>query len=155
VIAGIAAFAFWPRSQALPPPPAPGYESPANAVAGFTRALFSSHPSAACNYAAPSERSVCIFGYSFGARFAELSGLWTIGHTVVSGSRAIVDVEYQARGLNGDSFVNTDPDVGLPHAGLSFGAAYQQVFTSKYFVYATDCVLVGGRWYVHSVQVNS
>jgi hypothetical protein len=91
-----------------------------------------------------------------GGPFAELTGRWTIGHTAISGSRAIVDVEYEARGAtNGTSFVNTDPESGLPHAGLSFDAAYQQVFSSPYFVFATDCVLVDGRWYVNEVESPS
>jgi len=155
-LAGYLAYAFWPHSHQFPPPPKPGYESPANVVAGYTTGLFTKHPAAACRYTVPSERSVCGLGMTLGARFAELTGTWTIGHMAISGGRAIVDVEYRARGtLDGISYVNTDPDAGLPNSALSFEAAYQQVFSSHYFVFATDCVFIGGRWYVQVAQSGS
>jgi hypothetical protein len=65
-------------------------------------------------------------------------------------------VEYEARGTtNGISVVNTNANAGLPHAGLSFDAAFQQVFSSKTFSFAVDCVLVDGRWYVDDAQQGS
>jgi hypothetical protein len=143
----------WPRSQTLPPAPAPGYESPASAVAGYTAGLFTEHPAAACRYTAPSDRALCTMVVTAGAAEARMTGSWTIGHTVTSGRLAIVDVEYRAReAAKGTSMVNTDPDAGLPHAGLSFVAAYRQVFSSESGSFATDCVLVDGRWYVDDVQ---
>jgi tetratricopeptide (TPR) repeat protein len=155
-LAGFLAFAFWPRSPALAPPPKPGYESPASAVAGYTAGLFTRHPAVACRYTAPSERGICTGMISVFAPLTEMTGRWTIGHTAISGNRAIVDVEYHATGYNGGvSMDNTDPNAGLPNAGLSFDAAYRDVFSSQYAGYATDCVLVGGRWYVDDVQSGS
>lgn len=145
-----------PRSQPFAPPPKPGYESPASAVAGYTAGLFTRHPAAACRYTVPSYQSICAFGISAFGPLTEMTGSWTIGRTAISGNRAIVDVEYHATGDDGNvSMDNTDPDAGLPHAGLSFGATYQQVLTSHYSEYATDCVLVGGRWYVDDVESGS
>ena len=145
-----------PRSRPFAPPPKPGYESPASAVAGYTAGLFTRHPALACRYTAPSERGICT-GVSAGfAPLTEMTGSWTIGHTAISGNRAIVDVEYHAAGYDGNvSMDNTDPNAGLPNAGLSFDAAYRQVFSSQYVHYATDCVLVGGLWYVDDVQTGS
>jgi hypothetical protein len=152
----VSVFFFGPQSRALAPPPKPGYESPASAVAGYTAGLFTRHPDVACRYAAPADRALCAGIYSGFAPLTEMTGSWTIGHTATSGSLAIVDVEYHATGYDGDvSMDNTDPDAGLPRAGLSFAAAYQQVFSSHYVQYATDCVLVGGRWYVDVVQGGS
>lgn len=150
------AYLFSPRSQApqAPSPPSAGNESPASAVAGYTAGLFTDHPAAACRYAAPNERGLCTT--VVGTGFAELSGSWTIGHTAISGSQAIVDVEYQAHGVkSGLIMVNTDPDAGLPHAGLPFATAYRQVFATSADGFAMDCVRVGGRWYVHVVQAGS
>jgi hypothetical protein len=154
-LAGLLAFAFWPRNHALAPPPKPGSESPANAVAGFTAAFFTHRPAAACKYTVPSGRGPCTLATTVFASVVELSGSWKIGHTAISGSRAIVDVEYRVRDAFGESYVNTDPDAGLPHAGLSFDAAYQQVLSANYFAFATDCELVGGRWYVDIIQYGS
>lgn len=162
ILAVLAAFiAHWSTSPspAWAAPPRPGYESPANAVAGYTAGFFTDHPAAACRYTAPSDRGLCTlaaFGVTVSGTDAELSGSWTIGHTVILGSQAIVDVEYEARGTtNGISVVNTNANAGLPHAGLSFDAAFQQVFSSKAFSFAVDCVLVDGRWYVDDAQQGS
>lgn len=159
ILAGVVAFAVWPHSPHLAPPPKPGYESPTNAAAGYTAGFFTDHPAAACRYTAPSDRGLCgfaVFGVTVSGTDAELSGRWTIGHTVISGSEAIVDVEYDARGTtNGISVVNTNPNAGLPHAGLSFDAAYQQFFSSRDFPFTVDCVLVDGRWYVDDAQQGS
>jgi tetratricopeptide (TPR) repeat protein len=145
-----------PRSHPFAPPPKPGYESPANAVAGYTAGLFTRHPALACRYAAPSERGICTGIYAGFAPLTEMTGSWTIGRTAISGNRAIVDVEYHATGYDGKvSMDNTDPNAGLPNAGLSFDAAYRQVFSSHYVQYATDCVLVGGLWYVDDVESGS
>lgn len=82
-----------------------------------------------------------------------MSGTWTVGNTVMSGHQAIVDSEYRAQGVNGVSLVNTDPDAGLPHVGLSFAAAFREALRTS--DYATDCVLIGGHWYVDVVSTSS
>lgn len=138
------------RTPALRPAPAPGYESPANTVAGFTGGLFSRHPANACRYTAPNERDICGLGLAAVGIAIRVSGAWTIGNTVISGNRAIVDVEYRARATNGASLENTDPNAGLPHAGLSFPAAFELALRTS--DYAIDCVRSGGRWYVDDVE---
>jgi hypothetical protein len=86
------------------------------------------------------------------------SGSWSVGHSVISGSRAIVDVEYLDASIPGcpahtACLNNTDPNAGLPHAGLSFAAAYELALDKP--GYAVDCVRVGGRWYVWTVEGES
>jgi hypothetical protein len=139
------------RGHTLGVPPAPGYESPANAVAGYMAGLFTDRPAAACRYVVPGQNDVCTLGLSIFNGAAQMSGTWTAGDTATSRNRAIVSVEYEAQTAKGASVVNTDPSAGLPHAGLSFAAAFQQALTSSSYAYAIDCTSIGGRWYVDGV----
>jgi hypothetical protein len=133
----------------LQTPPAPGYQSPARAVAGYIGNMMHHRAAAACRYSLPSRQGICAVGvqamYLTGSK---ITGTWTVGHVVTDGNRAIVDVEYQAC-LGSDCLTNTDPNAGLPGSGASFSAAFEQTLTN--FNYATDCVRLNGRWYVYVV----
>jgi hypothetical protein len=134
----------------LKPPPAPGYQSPANAVAGFTGNLMHHRTQAACQYSLPGDQGVCAMAVE--AMFllgSKITGTWTVGHVVTAGNRAIVDVEYEAC-LGSDCLSNTNPNAGLPGgSGSSFSSAFRQALAN--FDYATDCVRVNARWYVENV----
>jgi hypothetical protein len=134
----------------LKPPPAPGYQSPASAVAGYIGNMMRHRAAAACRYSLPGYQGMCALGvqamYLMGSK---ISGTWTVGHVVTDGNRAIVDVEYQAC-LGSDCLTNTDPDAGLPGSGTSFAADFRQTLAN--FNYATDCVRLNGRWYVDVVS---
>jgi hypothetical protein len=134
----------------LKPPPAPGYQSPANAVAGFTGDMMRHQPQAACRYGMPGYGGICAFGvggmYLLGSK---ITGTWTVGRVVTAGDRAIVDVEYEAC-LGSHCVTNTNPNAGLPDSGMSFSNAFRQALTS--FDYATDCVRLHGSWYVDNVN---
>jgi hypothetical protein len=134
----------------LKPPPAPGHQSPADAVAGFTGNMMRHHPEAACRYGLPGYRGICVIGvggmYLLGSK---ITGTWTVGHVVTAGDRAIVDVEYEAC-LGSHCVTNTNPDAGLPDSGTSFTSAFRQALAS--FDYATDCVRLHEGWYVDNVS---
>jgi hypothetical protein len=134
----------------LKPPPSPGYQSPANAVAGFTGDEMRHRTLAACRYSLPSDQGLCAIAVE--AMFmlgSKVTGTWTVGNVVTAGNRAIVDVEYEAC-LGSDCVTNTNPNAGLPGSGTSFSSAFSQNLTN--FNYATDCVRLHGRWYVDDVS---
>jgi hypothetical protein len=134
----------------LKPPPPPGYQSPANAVAGFTGNMMRHHPQAACHYSMPARQGICAMAleamYLLGAK---ITGTWAVGHVVMAGDRAIVDVEYEAC-LGSDCVTNTNPDAGLPDSGASFNSAFRHALTD--FDYAMDCVRLPHGWYVDNVS---
>lgn len=134
----------------LKPPPAPGYQSPASAVAGFTANMMRHQPRAACLYGLPGYRGICAVAvegmYLLGSK---ITGTWTVGHVITAGDRAIVDVEYEAC-LGSHCVTNTNPNAGLPDSGISFNDAFRQALAS--FDYATDCVRLHGGWYVDNVS---
>jgi hypothetical protein len=122
-------------------PPA-GHQSPASAMAGFIGNMLANRPVAACKYAQPSQ-GPCATAL---AAEGKMSGSWRIGHTAISGNRAIVDVEYANACGFGVCINNGNPDAGLPGPGLSFDTAYEQARNAKN--YAMACVRIGGAWYV-------
>jgi len=134
----------------LKAPPAPGYQAPRNAVAGYIGNMMRHRTVAACRYSLPGNQGICLIGvqamYLMGSK---ITGTWTVGRFVTDGKRAIVDVEYQAC-LGSDCITNTNPSAGLPGSGTSFSAAFQQDLAN--FNYATDCVRLNGRWYVDVVS---
>jgi hypothetical protein len=127
--------------------PTAGHLSPASAMAGFIANMLAGRPVAACGYAVPGVAGPCAL--AVGAE-GKGSGSWAIGNTATSGNRAIVDVEYANACMVGSCITNTDPNAGLPHSGLSFGAAFKQAQQAQN--YAMACVLIGGRWYVEVGQ---
>jgi hypothetical protein len=137
----------------LKPPPAAGYQSPANAVAGFTGNLMRHRTQAACQYSLPSYQGVCAMAVE--AMFLtgkKVTGTWTVGHVSTAGNRAIVDVEMEAC-FGSDCLTNTNPNAGLPGSGTSFSSAFRQALTN--YNNATDCVRLHGRWYVDNVSQPS
>jgi len=138
------------RDPQLKPPPSPGYQSPASAVAGFTGNMMRHHPEAACSYGLPGDRGICVVAveamYLLGSK---ITGTWTVGHAVTVGDRAIVDVEYEAC-LGSHCVTNTNPNAGLPDSSTSFIGAFRQALAS--FDYATDCIRLHGGWHVDNVS---
>jgi hypothetical protein len=129
-------------------PPA-GHQSPGNAVAGYIGNYMRGHDAAACGYVAPGLNAVCLLSLQMAGQLGKLSGSWSLGYSVTSGARAIVALEFLDQCLGGKGCVtNTNPNAGLPHAGLSFDAAYKQALTPSGLYYDADCVLIHGRWYV-------
>jgi hypothetical protein len=137
-------------SASLRPPAAPGYQSPARAVAGYIGNMMDHHIEAACNYSLPGYHGICDIAvegmFLLGSK---VTGTWTEGHVITYGNRAIVDVEYNAC-LGSDCIANDDPNAGLPGSGTSFSTAFRQNLAN--FNYATDCVRTHGRWYVDVVS---
>jgi hypothetical protein len=134
----------------LKAPPPPGYQSPANAVAGFTGNEMRHRTQAACRYSLPGDQGLCAMAVeSIFVVYGNISGTWTVGHVVTAGNRAIVDVELEAC-QGGNCLTNTNPNAGLPGSGTSFSSAFRQALAN--FDYATDCVRLHGRWYVDNVS---
>lgn len=130
---------------------APGFGSPASAVSGFIGSMWSDKPTLACKYDPPGDSGACTLALSLMGAYGSYTGTWSIGNSVVSGSQAIVDVEYYNGCLGSADCLNNDnPNAGLPAAGQSFSAAYQRALTSS--GYATDCVRLDGRWYVWNIS---
>jgi hypothetical protein len=133
------------------PQPKPGYQSPDNAVAGFVDNLLHDRAAAACRYTVPDERAACTVGLELFRGAEQISGQWALGNGATSGDRAIVDVEYkQACENSANCLSNSNPNAGLPGDGVSFDAAFQRALST--LDYATDCMRLGGRWYVYNVS---
>lgn len=135
------------------PSPKPGYQSPGSAVAGFIGNLLRDRTVAACRYTAPDEQGVCTLGLELAGPALRISGQWALGNTAISGDRAIVDVEYDHVCSRGSYVTNSNPDAGLPGNGVSFDAAFQRAVHT--LGDATDCLRIGGRWYVYNVDSAS
>jgi hypothetical protein len=130
-----------------PAPPPPGHQSPRNAVAGLVQHLMAGdNPVTTCSYVEPGEEGNCF--NTVGNASSGGSGTWRLGHSAVSGSKAIVAIELGNVCFSSCS-TNVNPDAGLPRHGQSFAAAFQrtQDVTGRRD-YAFGCVRIGGRWYV-------
>jgi hypothetical protein len=129
-----------------PVPPPPGHQSARNAVAGLVQHLMAGdNPVTTCSYVEPGEEGNCLI--TVGNASSGGSGTWRLGHSVVSGSKAIVAIELASVCFSSCS-TNVNPDAGLPRPGQSFAAAFQrtQAVTGAKD-YAFGCVRIGGRWY--------
>ena len=122
--------------------PAPGHGSPQAAVMGLIRGLAAHDTNAACGYFVPAEQSLCR-----GTQLPSTTGSVTIGHTAVSGDKALVVVMSPKYCIQNQCLSNTNPSKGLPTGATTFDAAYSATQNNQSDP-TTPCQRVNGKWYV-------
>lgn len=122
--------------------PAPGHDSPQAAVMGLIRGLADHNTAAACGYFVPDEQTVCR-----GTDLPKATGTVKIGHTAISGDKALVVVMSSKYCIADQCVSNNDPGKGLPTGGTTFDRAYQATQNNQNDP-TTPCQRVNGKWYV-------
>lgn len=136
----------------------PGHATPGAAAVGFLSAASAGQATAACGYVLPSQTSVCTAAFSQGGALSVQN--LHVGHTTVSGDRALVTpLGTLCTGTgNKQCFANKDPAAGQPSEGQSFDAAYTAVengTSNDANNPAVPCRTENGQWYVDLGQTSS
>lgn len=122
--------------------PAPGHDSPQAAVMGLIRGLAAHDANATCGYFVPAEQTAC-----HGTDLPTTTGSVKIGHTAISGDKALVVVMSSKYCIADQCLSNNDPAKGLPTGGTTFDQAYQATQNNQNDP-TTPCQRVNGKWYV-------
>jgi hypothetical protein len=120
----------------------PGHDSPEAAVVGLISGLKQSNAQVPCSFVIPPEQSLCLSRLPR----VKVKG-FQLGHTAVSGNRALVTLIVDKLCAESECFTNHDPDAGLPNGTTTFQHAFHQTLRSASDP-ATACVRMNGRWYV-------
>jgi hypothetical protein len=133
-----------PSAVLVPAPqqqPAPGYDSPQAAVAGYLTGYTKKNGNMICSYVAPVQDGVCRFLVA-GTPYPLV---WRIGNSMVRGKEAIVVVLSDKWCAAGTCIRNTDASKGLPSNPRGFERAFD---ATRNLLPALSVVRVDGKWYV-------